>query len=191
MPGKRKVQDRVKTYAAVTVLFLLVSGISTYAQQISAAAPLKLDKSQTIPTVAVFDFSQDGPRGSPNFPNFSEWISLLLLEYFQKQGSIEIVERKKLAEVMAELNLGSSMIADLPTKLRLGRLLGADYFVFGSYLVAGDLFLISAYLVSIRSGLIVKAADIDGDKSQLETMVNRLAIKLLDGFRAASGSGGR
>jgi TolB-like protein len=190
MSGKRKTQNCTKIYIVVTVLLWLVFSISASAQQRPAAEPAKEGRSQTVITLAFFDFFQDGPRASPNQADFSEMISLLLLDHFHKQGSFKIVERKKLAELMAELNLGSSMIADLDTRLRLGRLLGADYFVFGSYLLIGDQLLVSAHIVSVESGLIVKAVDVDGDKVKLETVVNRLAVKLLDGFRMKSEGGG-
>jgi TolB-like protein len=188
---KWKRDDCLSIFVTVAVLLLLALSVSGFAQQSPAADPVKVNRSHTVPTVAVFDFFQDGPPGSQGNADLSELISMLLLDNLYKQGSVNIVERKKLAEVMAELNLGTTMIADLDTKLRLGRFLGADYFVFGSYLYVGNQVLISAHLVNTQSGLIVKAADMDGDKQQVQSVVNRLAIKLLGGFRAASEDGGR
>ena len=190
MSGKRKKQHCIIIIIVVSVLLWLVLGIAASAQQKPAAAPAKAGNNLTVITLAFFDFLQDSPRASSNQADYSEMISVLLLDNFHKQGSFRIVERKKLAELMTELNLGSSMIADLQTKLRLERLLGADYFVFGSYLLMGDQLLISAHIVNVESGLIVKAVDVDGDKVKLETVVNRLAVKLLDGFRMKSEGGG-
>ncbi len=135
-----------------------------------------------VKNIAVYAFIPDGPQQSPDTDFLSEWLSQCLSEFFDEQKSIRILERQKLSVLLAELKIGTSDLADEKTRLRLGRLLGVDYFVFGSFLKIGDQILVSGHLVNTESGIVVTAADSDGDKWQLKPIVQRLSAKLLSGL---------
>lgn len=187
MSGKTVFIKRIARYALAAVLWVLLLFSSGFPGEGTEKGPAIVNNTPVLKTVAVFDFIQEGPKGSNAAPDLPELIGILFLDSFQGRETVTIVERKKLAEVMAELRLGTSSIVDMNTRLRLGRFLGADYFVFGSYLQAGDQLLISAHLVSVESGMIIKASDADGPRTQVAETVRRLATKLIVGLDRGSG----
>ncbi len=135
-----------------------------------------------VKNIAVYPFLPDGLEQSPDTDFLSEWLSQSLSEFFTEQKSIRILERQKLSLALDELQIGTSELADEKTRLRLGRLLGVDHFVFGSFLRIGDQLLVSGYLVNTTSGIVVTAADSDGDMMQLKPIVQRVSVKLLSGL---------
>jgi len=160
------------------VVLAVVAGVS---DQVAAIDEGSTD-SYIGKNLAVFDFIPDGPQVSEDLKFFSGWISQRLGEQLAEQQTVRIVERQKIMELLAELNLGSSQLTDPRTTLRLGRLLGADYLVFGSYLPIGGQILISAHLVNSASGVVVKAVDSDGKQEQITAIVDQLVVKLMAGI---------
>ncbi|BBO81871.1 hypothetical protein DSCO28_24370 [Desulfosarcina ovata subsp. sediminis] len=132
--------------------------------------------------IAIYPFVTDNAEKLPHSDFLPEWISQSLAEYLSEAKTIQILERRKLDALLSELRLGTSDLVHEDTRLRLGRLLGVDYFVFGSYVPVGDQLLISAHLVSTASGVVVKAADSQGAFLQVKPIVQRLSAKLLDGL---------
>ena len=91
----------------------------------SAAADAGLANGYIGKNLAIFDFIPDGSQVSEDYEFFSGWISQRLGEQLAGQQTVRVVERRKIVELLAELNLGSSQLTDQRTTLRLGRLLGA------------------------------------------------------------------
>lgn len=63
-----------------------------------------------------------------------ETLSNLLTQSLQKDARIRVVERQFLMKLLAELKLGTSVLADPAASLKLGRLLSAGVIVLGSIL---------------------------------------------------------
>lgn len=169
---------RIGTFVALIAVLVVAAGVPGR----SAASDAGLVNGYIGKNLAVFDFIPDGAQISEGFEFFSGWISQRLGEQLAGQQTVRVVERQKIAELLAELNLGSSRLTDQRTTLRLGRLLGADYLVFGSYLPIGEQILISAHLVNSASGVVIKAVDCDGNQEQLTVIVDQLAVKLMAGM---------
>lgn len=76
--------------------------------------------------VAVFDFDSTGS------PLVGGTVADLLVAKLVRDGACTVIERKDLARLMDEQNLGNSDRADAATAARLGRILGVDAIVLGS-----------------------------------------------------------
>jgi curli biogenesis system outer membrane secretion channel CsgG len=96
---------------------------------------------------------------APNeYQDISEVLSAKIVETFKESGRYEIVEREQLLLALEELNIGTSSIVDESTRLRIGRIIGAKYMVFGTYFVMSESMRIDLRLVEVETGSVVKAA---------------------------------
>ncbi len=97
------------------------------------------------PTIAVFDFGiantvtkrvtdMSGERGRRT--RRVEFETSLLSDRFitalTRTGNITVVERSKISQIMEESELSQSDLTDPAHSMELGKLLGADYFLFGT-----------------------------------------------------------
>lgn len=92
---------------------------------------------------------------------------------------LRLVERQRLGEVLNEQKLGASGLADQATRLRLGRLVGARWMVFGSYLRIGDSWQIDTRVVDVESSRILATSSESGQKADYADVVRRIAAQVL------------
>lgn len=90
-----------------------------------------------------------------------------------------VVERQRLGDVLKEQKLGSSELADDATRLRLGRLIGARWMVFGSYFRIGDTWQIDARIVDVESSQIVATASESGQHADYAAVARRIVAQFL------------
>lgn len=95
-----------------------------------------------LPAVVVWDFDDQTVRAlSALPPERTAWLRRTLAEglvsaLLATPGQV-VVDRLRLREVLAEQKLGAEALADDATRLRLGRILGAERMVFGGFIVVG------------------------------------------------------
>ncbi|MEW6486364.1 MAG: FlgO family outer membrane protein [Thermodesulfobacteriota bacterium] len=105
--------------------------------------------------VAVWDL--DDLTAARTQPELGEVLGGQAAEAFRVRG-YPVVERQRLAALLAELELGSGVLADEATRLRLGRLAGARQMVFGGYQSFGGQVRVDLRLVDVETGKILQAA---------------------------------
>ena len=105
--------------------------------------------------VAVWEFEDLSPLGSGI--DVGGLLSDRVTDVLKSRGEYTVVERSRLVRVLEELRLGSSALADEETRLRVGRLAGARYMVFGGYQVIGAKMRLDVRLVEVESGRVIKA----------------------------------
>ena len=107
-------------------------------------------------TVAVWDLEDLSP--SPGLHSgLGELLSGQIIETLQGREDYIVVERERLLLALQELNLGTTALADESTRLRLGRLIGARFMVFGGYQVVGKGMRLDIRLVEVETGRVMKA----------------------------------
>jgi curli biogenesis system outer membrane secretion channel CsgG len=114
---------------------------------------------QTVPvrwSVAVFDFENLSPLNTAD-QDLTELLTAKAIETIEEAGRYDVVERQHLTTVLEELNLGSSMIADRQTQLKLGAITGARLMVFGSYQLIDKRLRLDIRLVDVQSGRVINA----------------------------------
>lgn len=107
-------------------------------------------------TIAVWDLDDLSPSAIVQ-PHLGELLSGQVIEILQKRGDYAIVERERLLLALEELHLGTTMLVDETTRLKLGRLLGARFMVFGVYQIIGNQMRLDLRLVEVETGKVLKA----------------------------------
>jgi TolB-like protein len=117
-----------------------------------------LSMDRPAPAVAVWDLNNLNPKEAVG-TDMGELLASEVIETLKEAGTYQVVERQRLILALEELNLGSSALADDATRLKIGRIVGARFMVFGSYFVLGDVMRLDLRLVEVETGAIVKAAE--------------------------------
>jgi curli biogenesis system outer membrane secretion channel CsgG len=111
---------------------------------------------QQLAVVAVWDLINLNPAEDIGV-DMGELLATVVIETLKESGAFQVVERERLILVLEELNLSSSSLVDESTRLRVGRIAGARFMVFGSYFVLVDKMRMDLRLVEVETGRIVKA----------------------------------
>ena len=128
-----------------------------------AAVALQAAAAQTVPrlpAVVVWDFDNQTVAALSAVPrNQADWLQRTLSEslvsaLLQTPGQT-VVDRLRLQEVLAEQKLASGSLADEATRLRLGRIAGAERMVFGGFFVVGDAVQVNVRVVDTASSRVL------------------------------------
>jgi len=136
-----------QAFLAAVICFLLYG---------CAAAPVGPPHSSRV--IAVWDLEDLSPFGIAGM-DLGNLLSARIMETVQQAGGYAVVEREKLELALRELNLGSSSLADASTRLRIGRIAGARWMIFGAYQVVADQMRLDLRLVDVETGRIMKTAE--------------------------------
>jgi TolB-like protein len=117
-----------------------------------ATGPLPYDQRKGL---AVWDMEDLSP-GEPQ-AGIGEIMSARVMEVLKDRGDYTVVERTRLIRVLEELRIGSSELADEETRLKVGRLVGARFMVFGGYQIIGGKMRLDIRLVEVETGKVIKA----------------------------------
>ena len=107
--------------------------------------------------IAVWDLEDLSPMGSAR-SNLGALLSSKIIETLDEMGKHTVVERERLLLALQELNLGTTPLVDTATQLRIGKLVGAQLMVFGTYLVIENKMRLDLRLVEVETGRILKAS---------------------------------
>ena len=135
-----------------------------------------------IQTVAVIPFDD-------NVISSAEAIALsdIFENRLAQTGSFELVERKRIENLMKELNFGTSDFVDQSTAVKAGKILSAQWLVLGSVSKLGKEYSVNVKIVNTESGRIVtgasgEAKDIIQIKRIVEDIAKKLSKQLLTDF---------
>lgn len=99
---------------------------------------------------------------------------MLITDVLNADG-LTVVERSKLQNIMDELDLGHTGVADPASAAKIGKMLGARYMMFGSYLELFGTLRIDARIVDVETSQIVAAQQAQGTAKEFMRMEQELA----------------
>ncbi len=129
------------------------------------AAGAKREAAQSLrrQTVAVLPFSNDGVAGHERLDFLREWLPDTISAALGGSGELRVIERRQLLAVLQEQKLGSSELASKEGRLALGKMAGAQTLVVGGFAAIGDVLQVTARIVDVESGVILKSTSARGD----------------------------
>ncbi len=92
--------------------------------------------------------------------------------------NVRLVEREKLYAVLAEQKLSLSGLTDPATAVQVGRLLGADRLLYGSFVELGDNLRIDVRLADTKTASVLRAESASGPTKQFDELLEDLAMRL-------------
>lgn len=100
-----------------------------------------------------------------------DWLSVGIAETLTNRLSavkaVRMVERIRLNEVLTEQKLGLSGFVDAETAARVGKILGANRLIIGSYQILKNDLLIQARMVNVETGVTTEPFEAEGPKDDV------------------------
>lgn len=129
--------------------------------------------------VWAFDsFVASGNRSATEAQLLDEVLPELASAALGSIGKIRLVERRQLSDLLKEQKLGTSDLADESSRLRLGRLVGARFMLFGSFLKIGPMWQIDLRMVDSESSQIVTTGSASGSNDDFAGGINAAVTQL-------------
>jgi len=127
--------------------------------------------------IAVVDFRNTG--GSEELNYLEKTIPENIITRMAKSGRTEIVERARLQDALKEMELGLAGIIDEQSAVELGRAVGANAILLGSFASIGQKIRINARLIDVKTSRIIKAEVVQGNvSSEIFQLMDQLAISM-------------
>lgn len=137
--------------------------------------------------MAVMDFTQGA--GSQEYAGLGMALSGMLVGDLLQVEQLTLVERQRLSDLVSELKLSEGEFIDPKTAQKLGKGLGADLMLMGSYSVVGDAFVLDGRIVDVASGEIRGAGNSSGATAEFVAVGKDLVGQLVEALNIELGAG--
>jgi TolB-like protein len=124
-------------------------------------------------TIAISYF--DNSSGDAKYNALSKGIADMLITDLSKVKGVTIVEREKLEKLIQEIKLGQSKYFDQATAQKLGKGLGAQNILTGSFYVLDNVIRLDARLIDVQTGGVIFAEQVSGNKNNFFALHQQLA----------------
>ena len=134
-------------------------------------------QSQNKTVVAVIPFANLMKDSS--FDWLSGGIAETLTVKLSNVDALEMVERIRLREITDEMKFAASGLVDEKTAAKVGKLIGAQILVVGSFQKAGNRLRINGRFVEASTGRIIKTAEATGVTGEIFELQDKIAYGLI------------
>lgn len=146
-----------------------------------ARPELALPKDSDAKRIAILYF--DNNSSDKTLDPLRTGLTDMLITDLNQIRSINVVEREKLNLVLRELRLQREKSIDPGTTFRIGKILGVEYLIMGSYFELHGQFRIDAKVVKVETGEIVNAEGVVGKGTDFVQLEGQLALRIASGLR--------
>ncbi len=154
----------------ILVLFLITIAICNSSSVLSQ---------QNIKTIAILDFSNNSIVEKEKYATLSQALAEIMITELSKLPDLKLVERQKMNSLLQEMQLSQSGIVSEQNSIQVGKLLGAHYLVFGSYMVSfHEAIRVDVRIVEVETGITIKAEEITDKVPRLFEIIKRLNEKI-------------
>jgi TolB-like protein len=138
-------------------------------------------------TLAVMYFEN---QGNPDLEPLKVGLAQMMITDLKATSGVTLVERAQLQAILDELDLGHSGRVDAATAANVGRLLGAEWILLGTYFELMGTLRIDARLVRVETGEVLFADGLNDRKEAFLSMEKLLSASFRDALVAVSGPAG-
>ncbi|MCU0642769.1 MAG: CsgG/HfaB family protein [bacterium] len=143
---------------------------------LNVAAALSQNDARTL---AILDFSNNSLLEKEKYSSLSPGIAEIMITELSNIQSIKLVERQKINSLMREMELSQSGLISEDKGIQVGKLLGAQFLVMGSYMVSfGEKIRVDMRIVEVETGLTIKAEQVTDKVKNLFGIIKKLNEKI-------------
>ncbi len=153
-----------QTLIFILFLFLLMALSQAFSQEM---------------TIAVLDFSNNCIFEKEKYASLSPGLAEIMITELSTVKSLKFVERQKINALIQEMQMAQSGLVSEETGVQIGRLVGAKYLIFGSYMVFNNKVRVDARIVEVETGLTIKAEEVTQKVSKMFDIIKELNEKIL------------
>lgn len=156
--------------------------LRTLAYLVAAAVAARSTAGQDLRGgMAVLAFQDGGSYGQDpdDFAALERGIQGMLVSELSLQPDVRLVDRRQTQRVLHQQDLPPSRHVNAATAANVGRLVGARYVVFGTFLDLYGKFRVDARIVDVETSEIIHVATAGDDRENLFRIVQEIAQKIL------------
>lgn len=127
--------------------------------------------------IAIIYF--DNTSEEKQLERLKKGLASMLISDLSNINMIDIVERDRIEELIKEQKLNNSKKFDPNTATKIGKLLGAEMILTGSYFEMYGSFRIDARFIDVETGEILKSEGVDGQTTNIFKLQKQLAWKII------------
>lgn len=146
-------------------------------------APAAAQTAAPRKTVAVLYF--DNHTGKADYDPLGKGIASMMISDLGAVQEIQLLERERIQDLLKEMELSRTRYFDSTTAVKVGKLSGAEYIVVGAFATVQPQMRIDTRVVRVRTGEIVKTAQVVGQEDAFFDLEQKLAARLIDGLGIA------
>lgn len=157
-----------------------VRGVAALAS-LALVAPVARVHAQAKPVVAVLYFDNNSiGKDAADYNGVGKGIADMLITDMASNPNVRIVERERIQALVSEQGLTKAGTIDATTAVRLGKIIGAQYMIYGGFLSDGKgTYVLTARAINVETSAITnpvkltdKGQDVLGLIAQLSTKLN-------------------
>ncbi|MBX2796944.1 MAG: CsgG/HfaB family protein [Myxococcales bacterium] len=120
--------------------------------------------------------------GSEEYEGLGTGLAGMMIADLTQVQTLRLVERERLDDLMKEFTLNDTGFVDPATAQRLGKGVGAELILTGSFSVVRDTITMDSRIIRVETADIVKAASASGSADDFVSVEKELVEQLLDGL---------
>ena len=161
---------------------------------LAAPAAAQSNANAPVVTVLMFDNASFGP-GSRDYDGIGKGIMDLLITDLASGTKVRVVDRERVNKLLEEQNLTKTGAIDANTAIRVGKLFGACYSIYGSYMRSPNgQQTLTIHTTSNETGQIQNAQKIESKSDDVMQLIAEASAKFINGMNVAAcpgNAGGR
>ncbi|MBF0540710.1 MAG: hypothetical protein HQK91_04585, partial [Nitrospirae bacterium] len=166
------------------ILSLMLSACGSEKKAIKSEPEKTAEPKKTI-SMAVLYFDNNSLTNVKELDPFKKGLTDSLITDLSVLESIQIVERTKLEHLLNELKLSSSGMVDENSAKKIGKILGVNYILLGSYVCIDKSLRVDARIINVSTGVITKSVSVNGLAENFFDLIDDLSHKIGDGLSLA------
>lgn len=146
---------------------------------VALTAPAAL-VSQSRPVVAVLYFDNNSiGKDRADFDGVGKGIAELLINDMASNPNVRVVERDRVQALLTEQNMTKAGTVDAQTAIKLGKIIGAQYMIYGGFMSDGKgTYVLTGRATNVETGAIVNPVKITSKGDDVLALINELSTKL-------------
>ncbi len=129
-------------------------------------------------TMAIIDFKNRSVNHKTQYDPMEQGFADLMINRLNNSTNLKVVERERIQWILNEIKMQHQY--DMEGAVRLGKQLGVQTVLLGSFIIVGDQIWLGARLVKVETSEILLTDEVKGDLDNFFDLVDKLGKKIAD-----------
>jgi TolB-like protein len=129
-------------------------------------------------TMAIIDFKNRSVNHKAQYDPMEQGFADLMINRLNNSTNLKVVERERIQWILNEIKMQHQY--DMEGAVRLGKQLGVQTVLLGSFIIVGDQIWLGARLVKVETSEILLTDEVKGDLDNFFDLVDKLGKKIAD-----------
>ena len=134
-----------------------------------------------LQTLAIMDFRNSSVDQRERYASLSNGFPSMMINYLNGANGLKVIERERIQWILDEPKFrDKDDTNDMSMALRTGETLGATAVLYGNYIVHKDQMRLSAQLVNVETGEILRSMDVMGEPDEFFELAEALSASVAE-----------